>query len=957
MKKRIVGVAALLAAVIILPGATHAQRGTISGTVIDDATGDPIPGATILVTDTRLGARSGLDGTWTIRNVQPGTYDITIFSIGYEPDTLRAFEVGPSAALKHEFRLREELQGEDGGSVTVSVDRSNKTSSGALDQRKNALQVTEVMSAEDISASGASDAGDAVKRQTGAAVVEGKYITVRGLDSRYNNTQLNGVNLVSPEPEKKVVPFDLFPAGMIDNITTVKTFTPDNPGDFAGALVKIDTKDFPERFIFNAGVGTGFNSETQGADALDYSGGGTDWLGIDDGTRALPEGLGTSRYSTPEEQASLLSRFNNNVWRPKTATLPVNNSFNVTLGNKIGSETPLGILASLSYSNSFNYREGVERYPLLEIQSDGSHSLRYDYDTREAQQSVLWGGLVNVSLGLGEKSKIGVKGVLNHSADDESTLVTGDFNSSSTGEIRRTQMRYVERTIGGGQIFGDHTTDFLADDSRFEWRAAVSVASRNEPDNRQTAYLRDNENDSYRFNGNFSSSNGRYFSNLDDLETSLGFDWTMPIYSGDDLETDTRLKFGSIGRLRTREFTAQRFLFQAGAASNTEALALDPEELFTPAHVLDNVVEFDDNTFPNDKYTADEGLYAAYAMIEAPLTERLRFVGGARAELWDINLVPINQLINEEITDLAAEQTVLDVLPSVNLIYGIDASMNLRASFSQTLARPEFRELAPFRFDDYKQSTFGNPSLERTRILNYDLRWEWFTRPGELIAASAFYKNFTNPIERFYLAGGSSIQAEPVNASGANTYGVELEVRKGLDQVASFLSNFSAGANVTLVKSTVTFEEDKLVSFFNGFGIQESPSTTLTNLERPLQGQSPYLINAMLGYSNGDWGTDATLLFNVFGERLSVVGTNQLPDEYEQPRPTLDFTLRQRLPAGLKLSIKAQNLLDAETTFVQEFKGENAERIVTQQYYGGRSVSIGLSFSLDQLRLQNATGN
>lgn len=957
MKNRIVGVAiALCAVAIFLPDALYAQgRGTISGTVVDGDNKEPILGASISVLNTRMGGISQADGSFTVNGIPAGTYDIVVFSLGYRRDTITGLIVESGSNVHREVVLREDNQGASDDVVKIRGKRSDKTSQGALNQRKEALQVTEIMSAEEISASGASDAGDAVKRQTGTSVVGGKSIVVRGLGERYNNTQLNGINLASPEPEKKEVPFDLFPAGMIDNIITVKTFTPDNPGDFAGGLVKINTKDFPERFVFNVGVGTGLNSETQGADALDYSGGGTDWLGLDDGTRDMPADITPGRRFGSENQAELLNKFDNSVWRPETASLPVNQSFNITLGNKLGEQTPVGVLASFSYNNSFRFRESIDRSPLLALTGEGDHELRYDYDTREAEQSVLWGGLLNLSVGLGEESKIGVKGVFNHSAEDQATLVTGDYNSSTTGQVRRTQLRFIERSIAGIQLLGEHRTNLLAEDSKIEWRAAISLADRSEPDNRQTSYLRDDENDDFRYNGNFGSGNGRYYSELDDIESSVGFDWTLPIYSGDALETDTRVKFGSVARTRSRDFSARRFYFAPGSTADQTILALDPEELFTPEYVAGGFINFDDNTLPNDQYSANEQIVAGYAMLEAPVSDKLRFVGGARLEWWNMELTPFNQIINAEQTNLKVEESVLDVLPSVNLIYGLDEAMNLRASFSQTLARPEFRELAPFRFDNYKLSTFGNPSLERTRILNYDLRWEWFPRSGELFAVSAFYKNFTNPIEQFYLLGGSDIQVEPVNASGANTFGAEFEIRKSLDQVADVLSNFSLGANLTLVSSSVTFDEDQPVTIFDGILLSPVPSTSLTNTERPLQGQSPYVVNVMLGYGNNSWGTDATVLFNVFGERLAGVGTNGFPDIYEQPRPTLDFTLRQKLPAGLKLSLKAQNLLDTETTFVQEFTGEGAERIETQRYFSGRSLSLGISFSLDQLRLQNAT--
>ncbi|MCE2504002.1 MAG: TonB-dependent receptor [Chlorobi bacterium] len=957
MKKRILaGAVPLLMGVLFLPTlATAQERGTLTGVVSDAISGEPIPGVTVLVIGQKgKGAATDVNGKYVVQGLVPGTYDISLSYLTYESDTIRGVVVKAGKEMRLDATLSESQEEVISDQVVLTRTRSKKSEAGALNQRQNALQVSEVMSAEGIATSGASDAGDAMKRQTGVTVQNGKYLNIRGIGERYNTTQLNGVNLPSPEPEKKVVPFDLFPAGMIDYITIVKTFTPDNPGDFAGGLVKIETKDFPKHFIFNLGVGTGLNPETQGADALDYAGGGTDWLGIDDGTRALPDDIEITNRFDPQEQADLLRRFDNKIWTPSDASLPINQSFNVTLGNSFGDKAPIGFLFSGSYSNNFNYREGIERYPLLSLNNEGNHDLRYDYLTRESEQSVLWGTLLNLSLGLGDNNLIGFKGMLNHSAEDETSLIEGDFSSSTSGELRRTQLRFVERTIAGAQLLGKHTTDILSDGSQLEWRVAFSQASRSEPDFRAATYLRESPDEPYRYDQNFASGNGRFFSDLTDLEMNSGFDWTIPLYSGDNLESNTRLKIGSVVRLRDREFKARRFYFQPGI-NNPDVLALNPEELYTPEVVAQGIVQFVETTLANDQYNADERILAGYAMIEAPISDNLRFIGGARLEWWDVFLVPFDQNTGFEGSNIAVDKSEVDILPSVNLIYSLAEDMNLRGAFSQTLARPEFRELAPFRFDDYRQSTFGNPSLDRTRILNYDLRWEWFPRPGELVAVSAFYKNFTSPIEQFYLLGASDIQVEPVNANGANAVGAEIELRKSLDQIADALSDFSIGANITLVESNVTFKKDESVSIFQGIGITQAPSEILTNTERPLGGQSPYVVNLVLGYNNSGLGTDGTLLFNVFGKRLTDVGTNGYPDIYERPRPSLDFTLRQRLPAGLKLSLKAKNLLDSETRFTQEFVGKNAETIENERYFAGRSLSIGLSFSFDQLRIQQAT--
>ncbi|MEP7219565.1 MAG: TonB-dependent receptor, partial [Bacteroidota bacterium] len=779
------------------------------------------------------------------------------------------------------------------------------------------------------------------------SVVGSKYVVVRGLSERYSSTQLNGVNLPSPEPEKKVVPFDMFPSAMINRITTVKTFTPDNPGDFAGGLVKITTKEFPESFFLSASIGTGGNTETQGADAISYAGGGTDYLGIDDGTRALPRNIATERLSTADEQASLLSKFSDNVWLPRPASLPVNQSYSLSLGNQYDVGFPIGFLVSGSYGNSYSFRRMEQAYPLLE-QDNGRRSLRYDYDTRLAERSTLWGGLVNLSAQFSPDHKVSFKGVYNHSADDESRQADGLYNQSARQTIRYTRLRFLERGISSLQLDGEHHFESILN-SRLEWRGAISTASRYEPDNRSTTYLLDGGR--YLFGNNFGSNNSRFFSNLNDRESNLGLDWTVPFATwGGGI---SRIKLGGLGRFRDRDFSARRFLVSV-ATSDPEILALPPEELITPENVRSGTVGFNDNTENTDNYTASEKILAGYAMVDLPLTRTLRFIGGARVESWHSNLFSVNPRTGLVNSGLGVDTSITDILPSINLIQALGDEMNLRASFSRTVARPEFRELAPFRFDDYRQSTFGNPALHRTAITNYDLRWEWFPGGGEVIAASGYYKSFNSPIEQIYFLGGSGISVEPSNASHAMIYGGEFEFRKGLGFIAPSLENFSLGTNLTLAHSEVRFDAQDTLTVFDGTRLIPYSAATLTDTTapRPLQGQSPYVINATLGYDNLTSGTSVTLLYNVFGRRLAIVGSSGVPDTYEMARNTVDLTISQRFPAGLQLRLTARNLLDELNLQQQEFP--DGEVVQVESYRAGRSISLGISFNLDQLAMQNS---
>ncbi len=924
-----------------LPATTWAQKsGTVVGHVVDATSGDPVVGATVRILNQKLGASTTVDGTYTIRNVPAGEYTISYSSVGYGAKNIEGITVKPGATLRQDVTLSQKVL--QGRTVTVTAQAASTSENAVLAERRRSATVSDGISADQISRSSASDAGDAMKRVTGVSVIGNKYVVVRGLSERYSATQLNGIDLPSPEPEKKVVPFDLFPSSMLNRLTTIKTFTPDNPGDFAGGLVKIDTREFPEHFLFSLTAGTSANTESQfGSSGLSYPGGGLDWLGLDDGTRQMPANLPGG--SGADAEAARLAQFSD-VYTPHQSTLPVNRSFSLSVGDQADVGFPVGYLLSTSYTNGYSLHDELERYPLLATETNGLHDLRYDFNAAIADQSVLWGGLASISARFSPSSKVSFKAIVNRSSDDEARRVEGDLNLSTTGELLYTRLRFTERSLTSLQLNGEHQLAGLLD-SKLQWHVARSMAGRSEPDTRSVSYVRNTPDQPYEFASSFGGNNSRFFSTLDDGETNVGLDWTVPVSLFGDLTG--KIKVGGLERMRSRDFAAHRFVFFS-KKFDASVLALPAEELFTPQNVRDGYISFVDQTRATDGYNADETISAGYAMIDLPITASLRFIGGARLENWDLGLTTVHPTTGVRSPELDARRSVLDVLPSINLVYTVAGDMNVRASATQTVARPEFRELAPFGFEDYRQYTFGNPGLTETKIVNLDLRWEWFPRGGEVLAVSGFYKNFDAPIEQFYRIGSSGPIVEPVNAPGAWTYGAEFEARKALDFIADGLSDFSIGANLTLVQSHVSFENaSSTVLAFDGRAVEEVSPAALTSSTRPLQGQSPFVVNAQLGYGNYESGTTATLLYNVFGARLSMVGTNGVPDTYEQPRSELDFTISQRLPAGLMLKFAANNLLDAQHVLRMEFP--TGEQIDVERYDEGRSFSLGLSFSVDQL--------
>ncbi len=935
---------AFLAAFLLLflnPVLHAQQRGTITGTVLDASNGSPLTRATVkIIEGGKGGCYSNTSGGYRLEGLAPGSYTIKVVYAGYDEKTVAGIVVGQGTTARQDVSLGMAK----GTVITVTAQANQQSESAVLLERRKSNTVDDAISAQEIARAPASDAGDAMRRVTGVSVVGNKYVVVRGLSERYSATELNGVNLPSPEPEKKVVPFDLFPSSMISRLTTVKTFTPDNPGDFAGGLVKITTKDYPESFLFGLSVGASANSQSTGSGAIGYKGGATDYLGVDDGTRALPANLETGRRPTVSEQADLLRRFSNNVWTPQPASVPLGGSWNFTLGDRYDVGIPVGFLLSGSYAKGTDFRVENQAYPLLSSTA-GKHDLRYDYTAERAETSILWGGLVNLSAELAPEHKISLKTIYNHTSDDESRRVTGLYNQSTTGDILYTRLRFLERSLFSTNLSGVDQFEDLAN-LRLEWRGSYSQAERHEPDNRSATYLKGHDETIYRFVNNFGGNNGRFFSDLSDRESSIGADATLPIHLGE--AGPLRLKVGGLGRFRSRDFSARRFAFTT--TTNDPALTeLSPEMLFTPEHVERGEIVFNDETLSTDRYDASETISAGYGMIDVPLGAGLRLVAGGRFENWSIQLGSINPLNDVRDTAQRVDRSKSDLLPSLNIIYALSQEMNLRGSFTRTLARPEFRELAPFRFDDYRQSTYGNPALQPTKITNYDLRWEWFPGSGEVIAVSGFLKEFIDPIEQMYLIGGSGIAVEPANANRAESMGAEFEFRKGLGFIAPTFENFGLGLNLTLVSSDVSFNPGEFVQVFDGVAIIPYSASVLTNASRPLQGQSPFVVNFSLGYDNSDIGTSITLLVNSFGRRLAYVGTEGIPDTYEQSRSTFDISAAQKLPLGLQLRLSAKNLLDDEVLLSQEFS--SGEIIRTESYHTGRSISLGLSFSFDQYQL------
>lgn len=924
----------LLAAALtgMVPSLLNAQDvGRIVGRVLDGETGQPLSSVQVYIADGSAGALSALDGRYVIRNVPAGTYDVTAQNIGYGSKTVTGVVVQAGQTAELDITLTSQAVELEEIIVTSSAQRGSTTA--LLTERKLSAVVSDGIGAEQISRSPDGDAAAALRRVPGLSVVDGKYAYVRGLGERYSSTTLNGAPLASPEPDKKVIPLDVIPSALLQSIVTSKSYSPDQPGDYAGGLVQLETRDFPSNRIFNVSVSGGWNSVATGTGGIGYAGGGLDLLGFDDGTRGLPGVIPmdrpVNRSNFTDEQLEEMGEAFGGDWGPTDRKIPFNGGLGLSYGDDFdfGENQRAGFIASFNYSADQSLRtNSIERV----FASAGVADPEVDYRGTVAQQSVTLGGLVNLTYQPRPTDQIKLATVWNHLSTDAARIY-GGFNLDSSTNQWNSRLQYMEQTLLNTQLEGEHQLGFLAD-AVLNWRGALTRASRYEPSTRESLYQ---EFDGEYIWDDFIQSGSVFHQDMVDDGWNGGTSLKLPFELGD---SPASVSVGASTDRKDRTAFTRRFRFRPrGSLIDSEVRTLSPNELFDDAYIDPDGFVIQEATFRTDNYDALQEIDAAYAMVDFELFDGLRLSGGARVErslqsvspkdLWDVaGLDPVE----------GAERESTDILPAINATLALGESMNVRASASKTLARAQLRELAPFSFADYAGGylVIGNPSLNRTRIDNYDLRFEWFGGPQTVFAVSGFYKQFEAPIEVAVLPSSELLKTW-VNAEGADNYGLELEVRSDLGFLSGGLESLSFNGNLTLIESEVT----------NGSTIQVYlPGTGETDLavvakQRSLQGQSPYVLNGGLTWAPMEGGASATVLFNRFGRRIDAVGGQATPDIYEEARSQLDAVVEWPIQGGWKAKISASRLIGNEVEFTQ---GGGLLRA----YDLGRSVSLGISWGL-----------
>lgn len=902
--------------------------GRVTGKVFSSQNGEPVASAQVFLDGAGAGALTDLNGRYVLDQVPAGTHAVTVQSLGYAQKTVSDVEVvsGETAVLD----ITVAPQAIELESITVEASVERGTTTALLTDRKLAANVTDAIGAVQIARSPDGTAAAALKRVPGVSVVDGKYVYVRGLGERYASTTLNGAPLPSPEPDKKVIPLDLFPSGLLESVVTAKTYTPDQPGDYAGGLVQIRTRAFPAFRTLKISSGLGYNTESSFGEGLGHIG-ELGFLGLNRIHRDLPslvprnQRLTTGTMSA-EQLEQIGDAFALSAWGPTAAELPANYSTDISLGGEWSlAGRPLGLLLSVSHGTDVSHQgDAIERVfgsALLE-------EPEVDYRGETSARTASTGALANVSTQLSPTDNLKLETVYTRTAEDESRVLEGFFFDSNTN-VRNTRLRYIEQTLLNTQLSGDHLLGFL-NDSRLKWRGAYSRATRFEPDTRQVLYRETSAG--FRFE-DFVESGSIFHQDLGEDGYSGGIDLKIPFQFR---SLASSLSLGGSFDMRERDVYTRRLRFANSRQLSEETRRLPPNELFTAENIGAGAMRVQEATFPEDNYEATQDIYAGYLMVDLELLPRLRLSTGARVEQTTMDVHTVNIFDSPLTQPEPARLEETDVLPATNLTYALSDQMNLRLGASRTLARPQFRELAPFPFANYFGGflVIGNPTLNRSRIQNFDARWEIFTGQDGVIGVSGFYKTFDEPIEVVVVPSSEFIQTW-VNAEDAEVYGLELEVRSGLGILGSAFQNLSVNGNLTLAESTVETGDSAQIY------LQNSGPTfiAVSRPERSLQGQSPYVINLGVTYASPGTGTRATVLYNRFGRRIDAVGARQLPDIYEEARDQLDLTIEQPLPWNLELKASASRLLGSVVEFTQG--GD-----LLRRYDTGRSISLSIGWEL-----------
>ncbi len=921
------------------------QNGTIGGVVTDAKTQETIIGANVVIQGTTVGAATDIDGAFLIQNVKPGTYTLVVSFVTYKTHTVADVVVESGNKTTLAITLAEDVAELE--EIIVTAKKEIATDLNLLKSIKESKLVVSGISSEQITKLPDRDVAQIAQRVPGVTIVDNRFVIVRGVPERYNQVMINGAIAPSTEIDRRSFSFDMVPAGAIDQMLIYKSGSAELPGDFAGGVIQLVTKQPAYEPFTNFGLNFGYRTNTTFQEHLSSDGSSTDLLGFDNGFRSIPDGFpATSTLVASSKNSGLRERAGKsltNNFDYSSRKAPVDMGFNFAMSRNFNvGHIKFNNLTSLAYSNSYQYYQSeFLRYNEF---TETTATKRFEYKDNFYSNDVRVNLIHNWMIDINDRTRIDFKNLFVQLGENETTIRTGD-DKIQNPNFDRTNYAYhfLSRSIYSGQLEGTHE---LGDgSSKLNWLLGLNFIKRNEPDYRRFRTYRDKTfsgtEEPYTMQlpaaGNVFET-GRFWSDLKDIGYSNGLNFEKKFAAADDKKAPV-FKAGYYGEYKTRNFDARYINYQYpntadfDQAIGQELSRLPLDQIFAPENIKrkDGFV-IEEGTQPQDSYEGTNLLAAGYVTGSMPFG-KLDVTAGFRGEY---NLQTLKARTNAG--QINIENPIFAALPSLNVSYNITDRSLVRAAYSRTVNRPEFRELAPFLYYqfEYEAAIIGSPDLKTAFIDNIDLRWEMYPNPGELISIGSFYKRFKDPIETYLSITTENPQLFYGNAPEATSWGIEFEFRKSLASlsVSKFLRNTSVNLNAAYIESNVD--------------VGAAATNQIQN--RPLQGQSPYIINLGVYYNDEETGFTVNAAYNVFGPRIFSVGDKIFPSWWEMPRQSVDFQIAKTWNKRFETKLNIQNLLNATYRLYQDNNNDNEIKIdqeaLIQRYQVGTQFSLGLSWKL-----------
>jgi TonB-dependent receptor len=884
----------------------------VSGSVSDSSNGESLIGAMVLVKGESRGATVQPDGTFLIDNLTKDNYDLEVRYIGYKTQTI---SIKPVEDTLLNIQLTPSVQ--EITTVTVTARTNKETTTELVKLQSNSAVVMDGTNAETFKKTPDNKASDVFKRISGSSVQDNKFVVIRGLSDRYNFALINGSPLPSSESDRKAFSFDIFPSNMLDNLTVMKSGSPDLPGEFSGGVININTTEPKDKNYQNLQLSLGYNTITTFRNFSTYQGGNLDFLGLGSKDRGLPGDIPrTQDFSSlnKTEKAGLASLMST-TWSTQTRmALPTGN-----LQYSIGKS-----YKKLSFSFAYNYQNVTNMNNLVRRDfEEQSTEVVQKMELRDSifTQTILNSAMANFFYKIDKNNTIYFKNLYSISSEDKVNVRSGvrELDNDPRQWEKSTNFWYTQNNLLTNQLYGKHEIK----KSKLNWNIGYSNVNRDIPNLRRIVYRKQSllENDTtqqyvavIQQNGTIPTAAGNMFwSKSKENIVSANYDYSLPINFG---KIENNIKVGGWHQFRSRDFQSRNLGFSQykpnGSSFDSQLLLLGADEIFSQQNMglLSNGqggFKLEESTKVSDSYSASSFLNAGFLMTDTKIG-KLRIVGGLRVESYNqkFNYIEFGSNLEKRI-----DTTVVDLLPSVNLIYSLNDKMKIRGSYYRTVSRPEFRELAPFNFYNFvlDNITSGNPNLKRATIDNFDVRWEMYPGKGQIISVSGFYKSFENPIELINRTGTSGApELYFTNVNKVTNIGGEIEFRFNLGTFTKvenkLLDNLTVYSNASIIKSVVD------MSHFVGSGD-----------DRPLQGQSPYIINSGIFYTTPKKDITATISYNVIGQRIYIVGNVQEPSVWENGRNVIDLQVSKKIGEKIELKLNVKDLLAQDLVYFQDLNG------------------------------------